>query len=241
LPPRSPRPTSRSRTSRAITSGTGRRAEQEWHRAISLDPDYATAHQWYAVHYLTPTGRLEEARHEARRAQQLDPLSPVFNAFLGATLLFSRRPDEAIEECRKTIDLYPEFGVGHWYLGRAYLQKGRPREALAELSEAVRLSGGSPLMQGTLAYAHAAAGEPQRARQILDDLMRLRRDRYASAVDLAVAHAALGERDEALRWLEEAAAERAFHLVYLKVWPELDGLRAEPRFAAMVRRVGLAP
>jgi tetratricopeptide (TPR) repeat protein len=102
-------------------------AEQEWRQALALDPDYATAHQWYAVHYLTPTGRLEEARQEARRAQQLDPLSPVFNAFVGATLLFSRRPDEAIEECRKTIDLYPEFGVGHWYLGRAYLQKGRRR------------------------------------------------------------------------------------------------------------------
>jgi TolB-like protein/tetratricopeptide (TPR) repeat protein len=216
-------------------------AEQEWHQAISLDPDYATAHQWYAVHYLTPTGRLEEARREARRAQQLDPLSPVFNAFVGATLLFSRRPDEAIEECRKTIDLYPEFGVGHWYLGRAYLQKGRRPEAVAELSEAVRLSGGSPLMLGTLASAHAAAGEARQARQIVDELVRLRRDHYASAVSLAVAHAALGDREEALRWLDEAAAERAFHLVYLTVWPELDGLRAEPRFAAMVRRVGLAP
>jgi TolB-like protein/Tfp pilus assembly protein PilF len=216
-------------------------AEQEWRRAISLDPDYATAHQWYAVHYLTPTGRLEEARREARRAQELDPLSPVFNAFLGATLLFSRRPDEAIEECRKTIDLYPEFGVGHWYLGRAYLQKGRSRESLVELTEAVRLSGGSPLMQGTLAFAHAAAGDPHQARQVLDGLMRLRREHYASAVGVAVAHAALGERDEALRWLEEAADERAFHLVYLKVWPELDALRAEPRFVALVRRVGLAP
>jgi tetratricopeptide (TPR) repeat protein len=216
-------------------------AEQAWRRALSLDPDYATAHQWYAVHYLAPTGRLEEARREARRAQQLDPLSPVFNAFLGATLLFSRRPDEAIEECRKTIDLYPEFGVGHWYLGRAYLQKGRPREAVAELAEAVRLSGGSPLMSGTLAYAYAAAGDPRRARRIVDELLELRRDHYASALGLAEAHAGLGERDEALRWLEEAAEERAFHLVYLKVWPELDGVRAEPRFEVMVRRVGLAP
>jgi len=216
-------------------------AEQEWRQALALDPDYATAHQWYAVHYLTPTGHLEEARQEARRAQQLDPLSPVFNAFVGATLLFSRRPDEAIEECRKTIDLYPEFGVGHWYLGRAYLQKGRRPEAVAELTEAVRLSGGSPLMLGTLASAQAAAGDPRQARQIVDQLLRLRRDHYASAVSLAVAHAALGEREEALRWLEEAASERAFHLVYLTVWPELDALRGEPRFAAMVRRVGLAP
>ena len=216
-------------------------AEREWRQAILLDPEYATAHQWYAVHYLTPAGRLEEALAEARRAQQLDPLSPVFNAFVGATLLFARRYDEAIDECRKTIDLYPEFGVGHWYLGRAYLQEGRFPEALAELRDAVRLSGESPLMQGSLAFAYAASGDEAKARGMLAELMWLRAQHYASAVDLAMIHAALGERDEAFRWLDEAAAERAFHLVYLKVWPELDVLRPDPRFARMVDRIGLPP
>ena len=216
-------------------------AEREWRQAILLDPEYATAHQWYAVHYLTPAGRLEEALAEARRAQQLDPLSPVFNAFVGATLLFARRDDEAIDECRKTIDLYPEFGVGHWYLGRAYLQKGRFPEALAELRDAVRLSGESPLMQGSLAFAYAASGDQAKARGMLAELVWLRAQHYGSAVDLAMIHAALGERDEAFRWLDEAAAERAFHLVYLKVWPELDVLRPDPRFARMVDRVGLPP
>jgi DNA-binding winged helix-turn-helix (wHTH) protein/TolB-like protein/Tfp pilus assembly protein PilF len=216
-------------------------AEREWQQAIRLDPEYATAHQWYAVHYLTPLGRLDEALVEARRAQQLDPLSPVFNAFVGATLLFARRYDEAIEECRKTIDLYPEFGVGHWYLGRAYLQKGRFPEALAELRDAVRLSGESPLTQGTLAFAHAAAGDRATARGMLSELTALRSQQYVSALDLATTHAALGDREEAFHWLDEAATERAFHLVYLKVWPELDALRSDPRFFATVRRVGLAP
>jgi DNA-binding winged helix-turn-helix (wHTH) protein/TolB-like protein/tetratricopeptide (TPR) repeat protein len=216
-------------------------ADREWREAIRLDPEYATAHQWYAVHYLTPAGRLEEALAEARRAQQLDPLSPVFNAFVGGTLLFARRYDEAIEECRKTIDLYPEFGVGHWYLGRAYLQKGRFPEALAELRDAVRLSGDSPLMQGTLAFAYAASGDRAKSRGMLTELMRLRAELYASAVDLAIIHAARGEREEAFRWLDEAADERAFHLVYLKVWPELDVMRPDPRFAEMVRRIGLTP
>ncbi len=216
-------------------------AEREWRQAILLDPEYATAHQWYAVHYLTPAGRLEEALAEARRAQQLDPLSPVFNAFVGATLLFARRYDEAIEVCQKTIDLYPEFGVGHWYLGRACLQKGLFPEALAELRDAVRLSGESPLMQGTLAFAYAASGDRANARAMLAELMRLRAGHYASAVDLAMIHAALGEREEAFRWLDEAAAERAFHLVYLDVWPELDVMRPDPRFTEMVHRIGLPP
>jgi DNA-binding winged helix-turn-helix (wHTH) protein/TolB-like protein/Tfp pilus assembly protein PilF len=216
-------------------------AEREWRQAILLDPEYGTAHQWYAVHYLAPTGRLEEAIAEARRARELDPLSPVFNAFVGATLLFARRYDEAIDECRKTIDLHPDFGVGHWYLGRAYLQKRLYPAALAELRDAVRLSGESPLTQGTLAFAYAASGERAAARGMLSEMARQRSTQYVSALDLAVTAAALGEREQAFGWLEEAAAERAFHLVYLKVWPELDALRPDPRFAAIVRRVGLAP
>ncbi len=100
-------------------------AERLFSKAIALEPEYATAHQWFGMHFLAPMGRLEEAIAETRRAQQLDPLSAVFNAFVGATLYFARRHDEAIEECRKTVDLHPDFGVAHWYLGRAYLQKGR--------------------------------------------------------------------------------------------------------------------
>jgi DNA-binding winged helix-turn-helix (wHTH) protein/TolB-like protein/Flp pilus assembly protein TadD len=216
-----------------------RTAEREWQQAIALDPEYGTARQWYANHYLAPQGRLEEAIAEARRARDLDPLSPVFNAFVGATLFFARRDDEAIEECRKTIDLYPEFGVGHWYLGRAFLRKGRFQEGLAELQQAVRLSGDSPLMKGTLGYGYAVSGQRPAAVAVLGELERLRAGSYASALDLAALHAALGDRERAFQSLEDAAAERSFHLVYLKLWPELDSLRPDPRFAAMVRRVGL--
>jgi DNA-binding winged helix-turn-helix (wHTH) protein/TolB-like protein len=216
-------------------------AERLWGRAIALEPGYATAHQWFGVHYLAPMGRVEEAVAETRRARQLDPLSPVFNAFVGAALYFARRHDEAIEECRKTIDLHPEFGVAHWYLGRAYLQTGRVPEALAALRKAVTLSGGSPLMKGTLGVAYAVAGDRAGAGAVLEELEKLRAGGYASALDLAAIHAGLGDRDRAFEWLDQAAAERAFHLIYLKVWPELDPLRKDPRFAALVRRIGLQP
>jgi DNA-binding winged helix-turn-helix (wHTH) protein/TolB-like protein/Flp pilus assembly protein TadD len=216
-------------------------AERLSRKAIALEPEYATAHQWFGIHYLAPMGRLEEAIAETRRARQLDPLSAVFNAFVGATLYSARRYDEAIDECRKTIDLHPDFGVAHWYLGRAYLQKGRLQEAIPELQEAVTLSGGSPLMKGTLGVGYAVAGDRAAAERTLDELEKLRAGSYASALDIADIHAALGDPERAFQWLDQAASERSFHLIYLKVWPELDPLRADPRFKALVLRLGLQP
>jgi DNA-binding winged helix-turn-helix (wHTH) protein/TolB-like protein len=210
-------------------------------RAIALKPGYATAHQWFGIHCLAPLGRLEEALAETRSARQLEPLSAVFNAFVGATLFFARRYDEAIEEFRRTIEIHPDFGVAHWYLGRAYLQERRHQEALVELREAVALSGGSPLMKGTLGVGYALAGDRAGAKAALAELETLRAESYASALDIAAIHAALGDREQAFRWLGEAEAERSFHLIYLKVWPELDPLREDPRFDALVRRLGLPP
>jgi DNA-binding winged helix-turn-helix (wHTH) protein/TolB-like protein/Flp pilus assembly protein TadD len=216
-------------------------AERLYGRAIALKPEYATGHQWLAVHYLTPKGRLEEAIAEARRARQLDPLSAVFNTFVGASLYFARRHDEAIEECRKTVELHPDFGVAHWYLGRAYLQKGRFPEAVAELQRAVDLSGGSPLMKGTLGVGYAAAGDRAAAERTLHELEGLHGHSYASALDIADIHVALGDRERAFQWLDQAAAERAFHLIFLKVRPELDPLRNDQRFKALIVRLGLEP
>jgi DNA-binding winged helix-turn-helix (wHTH) protein/TolB-like protein/Flp pilus assembly protein TadD len=216
-------------------------AERLFRKAIALEPEYATAHQWLGIHYLAPMGRLEEAIAETKQARQLDPLSPVFNAFVGGTLYFARRYEQAIEECRKTLDLHPDFGVAHWYLGRAYLQKGRHQEALAELQKAVTLSGGSPLMKGTLGVGHALAGDRAAAERTLAELEKLRAGSYASALDLAGIHAALGDRERAFRWLDQAASERSFHLICLKVWPELDPLRADARFQALIRRLGMEP
>jgi DNA-binding winged helix-turn-helix (wHTH) protein/TolB-like protein/Tfp pilus assembly protein PilF len=210
-------------------------------KAIALKPEYATAHQWFGIHFLAPTGRTDEALAETLRARELEPLSAVFNAFVGAALYSARRYDEAIEECRKAIELHPDFGVAHWYLGRACLQKGRLSEALAELQRAVTLSGGSPLMKGTLGVGYAMAGDRTAAQQTLLELQKLRADSYASALDLAGIHARLGDRDQAFHWLDEAAAERAFHLINLNVWPEFDPLRPDPRFRALVLRLGLQP
>jgi DNA-binding winged helix-turn-helix (wHTH) protein/TolB-like protein/Flp pilus assembly protein TadD len=214
-------------------------AEKEFRRSIELKPDYATAHQWYAIHYLTPTGQLEEAIQEMKRALDLEPTSLVMNTFLGATLYFAGRYDDAIEQCRKTIEMDSNFAVAHWHLGLAYEQKGMFDDAIAELQKAITLSGSSPLMIAALGYAYAKAGKRNEANRILDELQKLSAVRYVSSCELAAIYVALGEREQAFQRLEKAYKERSFHLINLKVRPEFAPLRPDPRFHDLVRRIGL--
>ncbi|HKA22463.1 MAG TPA: tetratricopeptide repeat protein [Blastocatellia bacterium] len=214
-------------------------AEQEFRRSIELKPDYATAHQWYAIHYLTPRGQLEEALKEMKRAIELEPTSLVMNSFLGATLYFSGRYDEAIEQCRKTIEMDSNFAVAHWHLGLVYQQKGMYEEAISELQKAITLSGNSPLMIAALGHAYAKAGKRNEANRVLDELQKLSVVSYVSSLELAAIYAAFGETEQAFKWLEESYQERCFHLVNLNVRPEFAPLRRDPRFNNLVRRIGL--
>jgi DNA-binding winged helix-turn-helix (wHTH) protein/TolB-like protein/Flp pilus assembly protein TadD len=179
-------------------------AEKEFRLSIELKPDYATAHQWYAIHYLTPTGQLEEAIQEMKRALDLEPTSLVMNTFLGATLYFAGRYDDAIEQCRKTIEMDSNFAVAHWHLGLAYEQKGMFDDAIAELQKAITLSGSSPLIIAALGYAYAKAGKRNEANRILDELQKLSAVRYVSSCELAAIYVALGEREQAFQRLEKA-------------------------------------
>src|SRR5262245_44516517 len=214
-------------------------AEQEFRRSIELKPDYATAHQWYAIHYLTPRGQLEEALKEMKRAIELEPTSLVMNSFLGATLYFSGRYDEAIEQCRKTIEMDSNFAVAHWHLGLVYQQKGMYEEAISELQKAITLSGNSPLMIAALGHAYAKAGKRNEANRVLDELQKLSVVSYVSSLELAAIYAAFGETEQAFKWLEESYQERCFHLVNLNVRPEFAPLRRDPRFNNLVRRISL--
>ncbi|MGH9936981.1 MAG: winged helix-turn-helix domain-containing protein [Blastocatellia bacterium] len=216
-------------------------AENEFKRAIALNPRYATARQWYAIHYLTPKGRLEEALAEMSLARDIDPVSLVMNSFMGATLYFAGRSDQAVEQCVKAVDLDPNFGVARWRLGLVLAQEARFDEAITELSRADALSGGSPFMKAALGYAYAVSGRKGEAVKILAELQKRAERSYVSASEIAAIYAGLGERDRAIAWLEKAAEERAFHLVYLNVRPEFAPLRSDPRFADLLRRVGLAP
>jgi len=218
-------------------------AEEEFRRAQRLDPTYATAAQWYA-YLLSALGRHEEAIANARLAQRLDPLSLVINSDLGFTLYFARRNDEAIAQFRRTLELDARFPYAHFGLALADVAAGRRDEAVAEARQAMELSGGSGVMQGALGYTLAMAGRADEARALRAALVE--RARHQRVQPGAFALVALGlapqfppERDEALRQLQAAFVERSRFAVFLGVWPIYDPLRDDPRFVALVDKVGL--
>ena len=215
-------------------------AEKEFKRSIELNPEYATAHQWYAIHFLTATGRLEEAVQEMKKALELDPASLVMNTFMGATLSYTGRYDEAIDQCRRTIQMDPNFAVAHWHLGLAYEQKQLLDEAIEEFRKAISLSGGSPLMKAALARAYAKAQKTHEANEMLNELNELAKRQYASAYELATIYVALGNNEEAFQLLAKAYAEHSFHLVNLNVSPHFKSVRSDPRFQDLVQRLGLS-
>jgi TolB-like protein/Flp pilus assembly protein TadD len=214
-------------------------AEKEFKRSIELKPDYATAHQWYAIHYLTATGRLEEAVQEMKKALQLEPASLVMNTFMGATLYYAGRYDEAIDQCRRTIEMDPNFGVAHWHLGLAYEREQVFDAAIEEFQKAISLSGGSPLMRAALGHAYAMSQRTYEANKILGELNDLSKQQYVSPYEVAAIYVALGSNDQAFQLLEKAYTEHSFHLVNLNVSPRFKSVRSDPRFQSLVRRIGL--
>jgi serine/threonine-protein kinase len=216
-------------------------AEKEFKRSIELKPDYATAHQWYAIHYLTATNRLEESIQEMKRALELEPVSLVMNTFMGATFYYAGRYDEAIDQCRRTVEMDPNFAVAHWHLGLAYEQKQLFDKAIEEFRKAIALSQGSPLMEAALGHAYAKAKNTDEANKILDELSELSKHKYVSPLEIAQIYVALGNNEKALQLLEKAYADRSFHLVSLNVSPHFVELRSNRRFQDLVRRIGIAP
>ena len=211
-------------------------AGKEFQRAIDLNPGYATAHHWYAWH-LALLRRYDEAIAEMRKAATLDPLSLVITADLAELLALAHSYDESIVWSRKAVELDPDFGLAHNHLGQAYLHKHMLGEAIAELQQAVGLSKGSPTCIANLARAYAAAGRRADAEHLLSDLKNRSQPGQSFGPEIAVIEASLGARDEAMHWLELGYEERFNPGVLIR--PGFDPLRADPRFQALMRRVGL--
>jgi serine/threonine protein kinase/tetratricopeptide (TPR) repeat protein len=214
-------------------------AERDFLRAIELDPYYPTAHHWYAINFLTPMGRFDEAAQELKIARELDPLSLAINASLGLLCFYARRYEEAVAAYRRTLEIDPRFAMAHFFLGQAEAALGRGAEAVAAIEAALALSPGAAEMEAALGQAYAVAGRAEEAREVLAGLVRRGEKSYVSPALVANVHAALGEREEALTWLERACEERAADLAWIGVRPIFDGLREEPRFQTLLERLGL--
>jgi serine/threonine-protein kinase len=215
-------------------------ADAAFRRAIALNPQYATAHQWYAMNCLVPQGRFPEARAQFQQAQLLDPLSLTLNCSIGLAEFFARNYDAAVEKLREAVEIDENFGTAQFFLGQVYAQLGRHEEAAAVLERAIGLSERSPETVAALARAHAVAGRREEATRLLASLVRRSEDAYVSPALIADVHLGLGEREEGLAWLEKAAVGRSADLVWIKVRPVYDEIREDPRFRALLARTKLA-
>jgi TolB-like protein/Tfp pilus assembly protein PilF len=211
-------------------------AEAEYRKALDLNSNYPTAHQWYG-HLLAVTGRYAEGIAEVTRARDLDPLSVPINAFVGLIHMKARQSLEAVEAARKGVDLDPNNPFAHWILARALDAHNELPECVAESEKAARLSGGSQASTAQLGCAYARIGDTAKAHKIIDQLVQLSRTKYVSPYDIAIIYTALGEKDLAIVWLEKAYEDRAVRLLEL-VDPAFDGLRFDPRFQDLVQRIG---
>jgi TolB-like protein/DNA-binding winged helix-turn-helix (wHTH) protein/Tfp pilus assembly protein PilF len=216
------------------------RADQnrEIERAIDLSPNYARAHHTRAF-CLSVLGLHDKAIEEIKLAEDLDPLNLSISADAGQILCFARRYDESIDQCRKTLEMDPNYEMAHRHLGWAYLQKGMHEEAVKEFEKLELLTGPTPDTMVWLIKAYTVTGKRIKARKLFEEMKAASNKGYVSPACLAGAYMALGQNDKCLAMLEKAYQEHSPDLVNINA-PWNDSLRPDPRFADLVRRVGLS-
>ncbi len=210
------------------------KAQQEFLLAIAANPNYPTAHQWYAE-YLYAVGRFDDAIAEAKRAQELDPLSVAINGSVAETYYYARKYDQAIEAYKATQKMDPNFISGHTGLALTYEQKKMYPQAVAEWQAVVQLSG-NPAAASLLGETYKNSGYQGFLQASLDGSLKAPVQAVPSW-RIASLYAQMGKKNEALTWLEKAYAERGGGMVRLKSDPEFDSLRSEPGFVAIIRRM----
>jgi serine/threonine-protein kinase len=212
-------------------------AEREYRRAIALKPGYASVHQWYGWH-LALLGRTGESIAEMKRAQQLDPLSGEISSYVGLSLYWARDYPKAIEQLRKSLELDPDSWFPHSLLGWAYLQNGQTPEAFAEIQRSRQLDDNQWTLSD-LGHAHAVSGKRAEAEKVLEQLKERAKRGYVSKYLVARIYVGLGEKEKAFEWMEKAFEDRDEGETWLKVDPMMDSLHSDPRYAELLRRLGL--
>ncbi len=212
-------------------------ADREHQRAIALNPNYGTGHQWYS-HYLLPMGREKESLAHSLRALELDPLNLIINLHLGWHYFYVGENELAIAQLQQTLELSPTFIVANLFLGQIYEQEMRLEEAIEQFERAANLSGRNPVHLAALAHAYGISGRQKDAESLLREL--LSREQYVPSYEIAVIYAGLDRQDEALTWLERAYEEKdSSWLVDVALDPRFQQLHSTSRFQSLTRRLGL--
>ena len=211
---------------------------EEFKRALELNPNHAPAHNSYGF-FLVIRERFDEGIAEVDKGRDLDPLSleAVFN--VAPCYYFARRYDQAIDSAEKTIEVAPDFWLPYLIAGRAHEQKREWSAAIAKYQKALAIEKQAPEALMDLGRANGLSGRRSEAERILRELKSQTRTAYVSPFHIAMVHVGLGDKEQAFAALEQAYEARTWYMTWLKVAPEFDSLRSDPRFANLVRRVGL--
>ena len=211
-------------------------AETEFRCAITLDPSWAAAHQWYSI-FLLATGRAGDAEHEIELARERDPLSLAINTDLGFHYYYTRRYDEAIKQLQSVQAMNCDFAPAHLWLGRSYQQIGRFDDAITEFRYVEQMIPEWPVAIAARGSLEGAAGRPEKAKAVITELQELATRRFVTAYGVALVYAAIDDAEIAFTWLDRAFAERSHWLVWLRLDPRFDALRADPRFSGLLDRI----
>jgi eukaryotic-like serine/threonine-protein kinase len=224
---------------KAVTDWDWQGAENEYRRAIELNPNYPTAHHWYAAQLLLQ-GRLDQALQEIKKAQQLDPLSLGINKDFAVILLYARDYDKALEQCRKTLEIEPHFGVMSTYIAQIYELKQKYADATAELEKAHAAAPEDTEISYALGQAYALIGKKDEALKISNELNQPAKQNGFLPKEAAYLYALIGEKEKAVAILQKAAEDHYLPVAELKMDPRLDELRKDPRIVELLRKIGLS-
>jgi TolB-like protein/Tfp pilus assembly protein PilF len=213
-------------------------AEREFKRALELNPNYPTAHVWYGE-YLSALGRFDEALPELNRALELNSTAQEINLALGYRSYYASQMTQAAEQAQKVLAADSRFVGAHVLLGRVYLGQSLYGDATAAFRKALELSEGNTNELAALGYSQAVSKQESEARKTLEELKKRSADTYVQPMWIAAIYTGLGDRNQAFEWLEKAYADRSAWLVDLNVDPFFAGVRSDPRFGDLIRRVGL--
>ncbi len=212
-------------------------AEDQYKRAIELNPNSSVAHLFYS-HLLSNIGRHDEALTEVKRARELDPLSAFVSALEGQFLLHAGRTDEALDRLRQASELDPNFYFPHQFAASAYIERGMYGEAATEARRAKELAPNQTVSRSFGAYALAKLGKRDEAQAMLGELLKLSTEGFVPPSHIALIYHGLGETDQALSWLEKGYEQRDPKMAFLKVEPKWNTLRAHPRFQELMKKMG---